>query len=301
MPKTLSKSLQTRFLRSPGFRRMLLDSFQIAKVECLFLDELGIERIRMPRESLLPLHQLEGHVPVLAKERMRYRQRVLAGEEVEEFPWVELALPLGVQDDLIGYWVMTGWRNDALSDEQHRQFWVNWVMQGVDLGWPEWQATLQKLPGCNLEMRAVWQRQMKMWETECMRILQEETGTLPKSEELPPVVLQACGFIRDHFQEPLTLKVVAAACQITPEHLSRLFHQSTGLRFREYVAETRVEWVCRQLEATDQAVGALGFQAGFSTLSRYNRSFRLITGSTPTAWRKRRATQKAAAVISSMA
>jgi len=301
MPQTLSKSLQTRLLRSPGFRRMLSDAYAVSGVECLFLDDLGIERIRMPREAVLPLHRLERRVPEIGRERMKYRQQVLAGEGVPEYPWVELARPMRLQEELIGYWVMSGWQNRTLSQEEGRQFWIHWVRQGVDLSWPEWWSTLRQLPGCSTSAREVWNRQMAMWEREVMRILQEETGTLPKSEELPPVVLRACAHIRENFSESLTLKSVAAFCGITPEHLSRLFHHSTGLRFREYLVETRVEWICRQLEQTEVPVGELGYRAGFSTLSRYNRSFRLLTGMTPTQWRKHNVTQNSPAVMRSMA
>lgn len=278
---------------------MLSDAYVVSGVECLFLDDLGIERIRVPREAVLPLHRLERKVPELGRERMRYRQQVLAGEEVPDCPWVELARPMCLQEELIGYWVMSGWQNLDLSQEEGRQFWIRWVRQGVDLSWPEWGSTLQRLPGCSMLSRGVWHRQMEMWERELMRILQEETGTLPKSEELPPVVIKACTQIRERYSESLTLRSVAEVCGITPEHLSRLFHQSTGLRFREYLVETRVEWICRQLEETDVPVGELGYRAGFSTLSRYNRSFRLLTGMTPTQWRKHRLTQNTQAVIRS--
>lgn len=111
-------------------------------------------------------------------------------------------------------------------------------------------------------------------------------GLRRETMDMPPAVEKARAII--HARAPndkVTLPSVAAAVELTPQHLSTLFHRATGLRFTEYVSRIRVEEACQQLTATKKPVTEIAFAAGFQSLSRFNRVFREITGMSPREYR----------------
>ncbi|MBL8770056.1 MAG: AraC family transcriptional regulator [Phenylobacterium sp.] len=91
-------------------------------------------------------------------------------------------------------------------------------------------------------------------------------------------------------QEGLTIAAVAAALG-EPEHrLRRLINQRLGHRnFAEFVNGFRIE--AAKLRLSDPAdarttIAVIAFDLGFGSLGPFNRAFRAVTGSTPTAWRR---------------
>ena len=78
----------------------------------------------------------------------------------------------------------------------------------------------------------------------------------------------------------------AAANGISPSHLSRLFHQSTGLNYQEYVRRFRLEQACKLLTTTNQSVTAIAFESGFQSISQFHRSFKAVYGEPPLKYRK---------------
>ena len=107
-------------------------------------------------------------------------------------------------------------------------------------------------------------------------------------ERLPSVILKTCRWIRGRaLTQEVRLSEAAAACSFSPGHLSRLFHQSTGLTFQEYVKRFRLEKACELLASTDQSVTRIACDAGFQSISQFHRSFKAVYGEPPTAWRRK--------------
>ncbi len=114
--------------------------------------------------------------------------------------------------------------------------------------------------------------------------LREETRSLPGAVEKARRIIRA-----EALSGPVKLPSVAAAVGLTPQHLSTLFHRSTGIRFTEYISRVRVEEACRRLAGSDAPVTETAFAAGFQSLSRFNRAFRAVTGMNPREYRARHA------------
>jgi AraC-like DNA-binding protein len=109
-------------------------------------------------------------------------------------------------------------------------------------------------------------------------------------EQLPAAVLKTCQWIRAHaLLEDIRLEAAAEACGLSAGHLSRLFHQSTGLTFQEYVRRFRLERACELLQTSDQSITAIAFESGFQSISQFHRSFKSVYGQTPSAYRKQHA------------
>ena len=109
-------------------------------------------------------------------------------------------------------------------------------------------------------------------------------------EHLPSVVLKTCRWIRTRaLAHEVRLAEAAGAAGLSPGHLSRLFHQSTGLTFQEYVRRFRLERACTLLTTTNQSVTAIAFESGFQSISQFHRSFRAVYGEPPLDYRKKKA------------
>lgn len=106
--------------------------------------------------------------------------------------------------------------------------------------------------------------------------------------QMPQAVLKACGFIRGRaLMEEVSLVTVARHCGVSQGHLSRLFHHATGLTFREYVAQVRIEHAKALLLQTTKGVTEIAYESGFQSLSQFHRVFRKVFGTTPGSMRRR--------------
>ena len=68
-------------------------------------------------------------------------------------------------------------------------------------------------------------------------------------------------------------------------YFCKMFKQATGLTFTDYLARLRVEKVKNLLLNPHKRISEAAYEAGFQSLSQFNRVFRKITGEAPTVWR----------------
>ena len=109
-------------------------------------------------------------------------------------------------------------------------------------------------------------------------------------EHLPAVVLKTCRWIRSRaLAHEVRLAEAAVASGLSVSHLSRLFHQSTGLTFQEYVRRYRLERACELLLGTNQSITSIAFESGFQSISQCHRSFRAVYGERPLEYRRNKA------------
>lgn len=109
--------------------------------------------------------------------------------------------------------------------------------------------------------------------------------TLEKSAGDPALVSNAKKYIQSRFQEPLSLDAAARAVNASTRHFCKVFKQATGITFTDYLARVRVEKAKHLLNNPNLRVSEIAFETGFESISQFNRSFRRITGQTPTQYR----------------
>ena len=85
----------------------------------------------------------------------------------------------------------------------------------------------------------------------------------------------------------ISLDEVASHVAMNPAALSRFFHERTGKTFSLYVAGMRVGGACRLLADGRLRISQIGLECGFESASGFNRTFRKITGMTPSDYRTR--------------
>lgn len=102
-----------------------------------------------------------------------------------------------------------------------------------------------------------------------------------------PVIAKARSYISDHQEEDLSLNNVAQAVNMSAFYFCKTFKKSTGMTFTEYLARVRIEKVKNLLLNPHKRISEAAFEAGFQSLSQFNRVFRKVAGESPTTYRDR--------------
>lgn len=93
-------------------------------------------------------------------------------------------------------------------------------------------------------------------------------------------------FIDEHYDRPLTLSSLAQQFHYSPFYLSRLFKQTTGFTFSEYVTLVRIKGAQKLLRETKWKVSMIAEKVGFHDLSHFGKTFKRISNCTPLQYRK---------------
>lgn len=92
-------------------------------------------------------------------------------------------------------------------------------------------------------------------------------------------------YINKSYAEPITLDSIASVAGFSKYYFSRLFTKYTGTSFSQYLLRKRIAVAAHLLCNTRLPIVQVSMQAGFSSLSTFNRTFKEIHGCTPTEYR----------------
>lgn len=110
------------------------------------------------------------------------------------------------------------------------------------------------------------------------------SGDLQTSQQ----VQQSMQYLFCHFREDITLEDVALQSGYTPNYFSTLFHQITGEKFVEFLANLRLNYAKMLLLSTNLSVTRIAEKSGFGSPSNFFRRFRQATGLAPKDFRSQR-------------
>jgi AraC-like DNA-binding protein len=110
---------------------------------------------------------------------------------------------------------------------------------------------------------------------------------MQQAAEENPVVTRARQFIAEHHGEEISLGQLAQAVHMSRFYFCKVFKEGTGLTFVEYLARARVETVKKLLLNPHKRMSESAYEAGFQSLSQFNRIFRRFVGESPTGYRRR--------------
>jgi AraC-like DNA-binding protein len=101
----------------------------------------------------------------------------------------------------------------------------------------------------------------------------------------PPLISRAKDYILEHQTEDLSLGQVARAVNTSSFYFCKIFKQSTGINFTEYVSRVRIERAKNLAINPNLRISEIAFEVGFQSLTHFNRVFKRITGASPTEYR----------------
>jgi YesN/AraC family two-component response regulator len=162
------------------------------------------------------------------------------------------------------------------------------------------------------ESLAVWAFRSKVWDylvkpvgtkeaERCLTALQralahrrEQTGRMAavRSDRIPGEVSytpkpEACSvaaalyYVEQNFHSRIKSEDVAGLCGLSPFRFSRLFKETFGITFRDYLVSYRLKEACRLLENPTVSVADVAFAVGFNDPSYFTRIFKHRVGVAP--------------------
>jgi AraC-like DNA-binding protein len=101
-----------------------------------------------------------------------------------------------------------------------------------------------------------------------------------------PAVLRVRDLLDRDYARRWTLRELSEEAGLAATYLAALFTAEVGMSPHRYLTEQRIEHACRLLRHSTLPVTAIGIDIGFSSGQHFARTFRQITGRTPTAYRR---------------
>lgn len=93
-------------------------------------------------------------------------------------------------------------------------------------------------------------------------------------------------FIEENFHRQFSQEEVAQAVNMTTPAFCRFFKKLNHRVFTDFLNEYRVARACNLLSRDHRSINDVSFESGFSNLSHFNKQFKLVTGYTPTHYRR---------------
>ena len=93
-------------------------------------------------------------------------------------------------------------------------------------------------------------------------------------------------YLENNISEACTLKGMSEALGYNPAYISRYFARIVGVPFYAYVQSVKTDRACYLLTNTKDSILSIAIQCGFTTLSSFNRTFRIVKGMTPREYRQ---------------
>lgn len=99
------------------------------------------------------------------------------------------------------------------------------------------------------------------------------------------IVRDAILYVKDHLNEPLTVKQISRTVSVSPSHFSRMFKRQTGSSPYEYVIKMRIDAAKRLLKNSNLSVAEIAAETGFNSQSNFIYTFHEKVGISPNQFR----------------
>lgn len=111
-----------------------------------------------------------------------------------------------------------------------------------------------------------------------------------ESENESLLIKKAVRFVNENMGVPCRLSEVARVLKVSPEHLSRMFHQEMNMTFTDYVKIVKVDYSINLLKKTDMRINEVARSVGYENEKYFHNIFKDAIGVTPNQYRKMRNT-----------
>lgn len=93
-------------------------------------------------------------------------------------------------------------------------------------------------------------------------------------------------YVESRFTQEITLDEMAKKVNMTVPAFCRYFKKLTGKTFTHFVNEFRIAHACKLLAKGVLPISEICYESGFNNFSHFNKQFRLVTGNSPSKYRK---------------
>ncbi len=101
-------------------------------------------------------------------------------------------------------------------------------------------------------------------------------------------IRKAMMIMKDRIGEDITITEIASEVSLSPNYFGELFKKHTGISFKEYVTQIRLEHAYHLIETSSLKVYEVAERSGFHNYRYFTSSFKRFFGRTPTSIRSKR-------------
>ena len=289
MPRIIRQTLLERFLKLPETALFVDDFRETTGLALSLRDPLGVALGDQPLDSPLCRHLAStkaGRALCARVQQGLYTSASVAPNACHcDAGLHEAAAPLRFAERTIGFLVFRGIRTHGVEKRDLQRTHYLLAKSAVNID-PSMLADL--LAQSRLMSAAAVDASNRVVALAAQQLMRQATSQHPQTERpLPRLTTLAQRYMRAHaLTEACTLPAIARACAVSEAHLSRVFHESTGLTISEYLARTRVKHALEMLKQQPRSITEVAFASGFQSISQFNRTFRKVTDSTPSKTRR---------------
>lgn len=151
-----------------------------------------------------------------------------------------------------------------------------------------------RLPGLSLNMKEILEtgrstknyRQMSAFFGEYILLYRSQIrSSVIKNDRKD--INRAKAYIEEHYDENLTLEVLAGEIHMNPYYFSSFFKKGAGENFKDYLNKVRMKHAVSLLLSTDKRTYEIADEVGFRDARSFTELFQRTYGETPSSYRKR--------------
>lgn len=94
------------------------------------------------------------------------------------------------------------------------------------------------------------------------------------NEVIPDTILEAIRYINGNFLSDISLEKVAEHCGLSKTHFSESFHHYTGVGYRKYVTDLRLDYASKLLLSNQFTITEISYMSGYDNISSFFRAFK---------------------------
>lgn len=133
-----------------------------------------------------------------------------------------------------------------------------------------------------LFIRNIFQRLL----LEFNRSVATQSKPASQQEDIKGFVRKAIIYLNHNFRYNVTLEQVSKYVHVSPNYLSKCFHEATGVPFQNYISELRLAFAKDLIASSELPITEIALAAGFNNLSSFIRAFKELYSVTPGDYRK---------------
>lgn len=96
---------------------------------------------------------------------------------------------------------------------------------------------------------------------------------------------KAINFINQNYNQEISLSQISATFNFNPYYFSKLFKKYTGVSYKTYLTELRIQKACELLKNSSKSIKEIAFMVGFSDPNYFIKAFKKFVGVTPSVYR----------------
>jgi AraC-like DNA-binding protein len=284
MPRIIWSAKLEKLLRLPELLTFLNDYREMTGLELSFRDGLG--RALVPESPGSPLCQRMACTDAGRKFCQRTRQALFCSAANKpavcrcDAGLFEVAVPVRVLNTTIGFFLAYGFRPGELKPVEHHRIRHLLAKSGVRIPDTDLQDLYAGSKSTPESAIPAHQRLVGLAISEFSHQISKQV--MHPERPLAPLAHRARKYIQTHaYTEHCGVAQIARGCGVSPAHLSRAFHKSTGLTVIDYLARFRVANARSLLERHEHSITEIAFACGFQSISQFNRTFKKVEGCPP--------------------